>query len=170
MIDQLQEETQHLRHTLAHPGALGERLRNWLRDPDVRLGFSLIGGTAVWALNFMGLNALNSLACRWGWFGVPADSGGLKTVQITISALSALLMAASILNCWSLWHSTRRRASADAGKSGEPLQPGLLEQTVAARVPFLAFVTMLLNVLYLIIILISLGPISTLAVCGGYGG
>ena len=169
MIEQLQEETQHLRHTLAHPGHLGERLRNWLRDPDVRVNFSLLGGTAVWALNFSGLHALNSLACRWGWFGVPAESGGLKTVQIVVSLLSALLMAASIFNCWSLWRSTRRKAGADAGKPGEPLQPGLLEQTVAARLPFIAFVTMLLNVLYLIIILISLGPISTLGVCAGWG-
>ena len=167
MIDQLQEETHNLRHTLAHPGDLGERLRNWLREPDVRLGFSLIGGTAVWALNFSGLNALNSLACRWGWFGVPADSGGLKTVQIAVTALSALLIAASIFNCWSLWRSTRRKAGADAGQPDASLQPGLLEQTVAARIPFMAFVTMLLNVLYLIIILISLGPISTLGVCAG---
>lgn len=167
MIDQLQEETEHLRHTLAHTGDLGERLRNWLREPDVRLGFSLIGGTAVWALNFTGLNALNSIACRWGWFGVPADSGGLKMVQLAVSVLSALLIAASIFNCWSLWRSTRRQVSADAGQPGDPLQPGLLEQTVAARIPLMAFVTMLLNVLYLTIILISLGPISTLGVCAG---
>ena len=170
MIDQLHEETEHLRHTLAHPGHLAERLRNRLRDPDVRLGLSLIGGTAVWALNFSGLHALNSLSCRWGWFGVPAESGGLKTVQIAVTAVSALLMAASIFNCWNLWRSTRQKASADAGEPGQVIQPGLLEQTVAARVPFLAFVTMLLNVLYLIIILISLGPISTLQVCAGWGG
>lgn len=166
MIDQLRHETAHLRHKLAHPGHLAGQLRHWLAEPDVRLGFSLVGGTAVWVLYFSAVNALNSLACRWGWLGAPADSSGLKLVQLTATVLALALITLAGLNAYTIWRATRRQASADAGEPGNPLQPGQLEQTVAARTPFLAFVILLLNVLYLLIILITLAPIAMLATCG----
>lgn len=166
MIDQLQHETKHLRHKLAHPGHLFAQLRNWLAEPDVRLGFSLIGGTAVWALHFSGVHALNSLACRWGWFGAPGDGSSLKLVQLVATALALLLNAAFAYNAYTIWRSTRQAAGADAREPGNPLNPGQLEQTIAARTPFLAFLIFLLNALYLLITLITLAPILALAACG----
>lgn len=161
MIDQLQEETKRLRHTLAHPGHLRERLRAWLAEPDVRLGFSLIGGTAVWALYFSSVNALNSLACRWGWLGAPENPAPLKGVELAAAVLALALLAGSAYNVYTLWRQTRGQAGADAGA------PGLLEQTILARTPFQAFVTLLLNVIYLLIILITLAPIVALPACAG---
>ena len=165
MIDQLQEETQHLRHKLAHPGHTVAQLRNWLAEPDVRLGVSLIGGTAVWALYFSSVHALNSLACRWGWFDVAAEGAALKAVQLAAAAVALALVAAAGYNAWSIWRSTRRQAG--AGESASLLQPGQLEEPVAARSPFQAFVIVLLNVLYLLIILLTLAPITLLAPCSG---
>ena len=167
MIDQLREESEHMRHELSHPGHQAAKLRNWLHDPDVRLTGSLVGGTLVWSLYFSGLNALNSLACHWGWFGLPAESGSLKLIQIVFTVLAAALIVAFGYNAYDLWRATRRKASSDSGTLGNPIEPGNLEQTVAAYTPFVAFVLVLLNVLYLLIILISLAPIATLANCSG---
>jgi hypothetical protein len=173
MIDQLREESEHMRHELSHPGHQAEKLRKWFHDPDVRLTGSLIGGTLVWGLYFSALNALNSLACRWGWFGLPAESGDLKLIQIVVTVLAAVLIAAFGYNAYDLWRATRRKASSDSGAPGNPIEPanlvepGNLEQTVAAYTPFVAFVLLLLNALYLLIVLISLAPIATLANCGG---
>jgi hypothetical protein len=167
MIEQLREETGNLRHKLAQPGRLAEQFRNWLRGHDARLGISLIGGTAIWALNFSGLNALNSLACQWGWFGAPAESSGLRLTQIVVNIVAAALIAGCGYIAYALWRGTRRKAGSDAGVPGNPIEPGELQQTIDTRIPFLAFNFLLLNVLYLIITLISLAPIAILPVCGG---
>ncbi len=176
MIQQFREESDHLRHELSHPGHQADKFRKWLRDPDVRLVLSLVGGTVVWGLYFSGLHALNSLTCRFGWFGAPAESGGLKLVQIAVTVLALALIAAAAYNVYNLWRATRRKANTDAiavadgddsGVPGNLIEPGNLEQTVAAYTPFAAFVLLLLNSLYFLIILVSLAPIATLTTCGG---
>lgn len=166
MIQQLREESDYLRHELSHPGHQADKLRKWLHNPDVRLVLSLVGGTAVWGLYFSGLHALNSLSCRFGWFGVPAEGGGLKLIQIAVTVLAFVLIAVAAYNVYDLWRATRRKASDDSGVPGNPIEPGSLEQTVAACTPFTAFVLLLLNSLYFLIILVSLAPIATLTTCG----
>lgn len=167
MIQQFREESDHLRHELSHPGHQADKFRKWVRNPDVRLVLSLVGGTAVWGLYFSSLHALNSLSCRFGWFGVPAESRGLKLTQIVVTVLALALIAAAAYNAYTLWYTTRRKASDDSGVPGNPIEPGNLEQTVAAYTPFAAFVLLLLNSLYFLIILVSLAPIATLATCSG---
>lgn len=167
MIEQFREESDHVRHELSHPGHQAEKFRKWVRHPDVRLVLSLVGGTAVWGLYFSGLHALNSLACRFGWFGVPGEGGGLKLIQIVVTILALALIAAAGYNVFTLWRATRRSASDDSSVPGHPIEPGGLEQTVAAYTPFAAFVLLLLNSIYFLIILVSLAPIATLAACSG---
>jgi hypothetical protein len=167
VIQQFREESDHLRHELSHPAQQAEKFRKWLRHPDVRLVLSLVGGTAVWGLYFSSLHALNSLACRFGWFGVPAESGGLKLIQVAVTVLALALITAAGYNAYNLWRTTRRSASDDASVPGHPIEPGNLEQTVAAYTPFAAFVLLLLNAIYFLIILVSLAPIATLTPCGG---
>jgi hypothetical protein len=144
-----------------------EKLRKRLHDPDVRLVLSLVGGTLVWGFYFSGVHALNSLACRFGWFGLPADSTSLKLVQVAVTVFAGGLIIASGYNVYRLWRGTRRRTSDDAGVPGDPLEPGNLEQTIFAYTPFMAFVLLLLHALYLLIIIASLGPIILLANCAG---
>lgn len=168
MIQQFREESDRLRHELSQPGHQAEKLRKWLRNPDTRLVLSLVGGTLVWGLYFSGLHALNSLACRFGWFGIPAESGGLKLAQVVVTVLALALIAASAYNAYTLWRATRRQAHTDVDAAGDDSGvPGSLEQTVAAYTPFAAFVLLLLNALYFLIILVSLAPIATLTTCGG---
>lgn len=165
MIDQLREETDNLARGLSNPGRQAEKLRKWLREPDVRLLLSLVGGTLVWGLYFSGLHAFNSLACRFGWLGVPGDNSGLKLLQVAVTVIAGGLIVASGYNVYNLWRSTRRRTSADAGVPGDPVEPGNLEQTIFAYTPFLAFVLLLLHALYLLIIIASAGPIILLGNC-----
>ena len=142
-------------------------LNSFFGGTTIRGGQILVGGTAVWGLYFSSLHALNSLSCRFGWFGVPAESGGLKLIQIAVTVLALALIAAAAYNAYTLWDTTRRKASDDSGVPGNPIEPGNLEQTVAAYTPFAAFVLLLLNSLYFLIILVSLAPIATLATCSG---
>ena len=87
--------------------------------------------------------------------------------QITVTILALALIAGAGYNVYNLWRTTRRSASDDASVPGHPIEPGSLEQTVAAYTPFVAFVLLLLNAIYFLIILVSLAPIATLTPCGG---
>jgi hypothetical protein len=154
MIELLRHEIEQLRHHLAHPERLVAQLRDKLQNPDARIWVSLIGGTFVWALYLMIVYPLTSLACQWGWFAAPTEGSGLKMIQTLATLLAAGLVAGSGYVVFSEWQRTRTESNAEAG------------ETTAARIPMLAFVTLLLNSLYLLIILVSLLPILMLAVCG----
>jgi hypothetical protein len=106
VLQQFREESDHLLHELSHPGHQAERFRKWLRHRDVRLILNLVGGTAVWGLYFSGLHALNSLACRFGWFGVPTEASGLKLTQIAVTILALALISAAAYAAYTLWRTS----------------------------------------------------------------
>jgi hypothetical protein len=129
------------------------RLRHKLQSPTVRIWACLFGGTLVWALHLMTIYPLTSLTCRWGWFAAPAEGTGLKLIQ-TLTTLVALGLSALFgFVAYKVWQHARTAGSHEAG------------ETLAARIPMLAFVTLLLNSLYLLIILVMLAPIFVLSAC-----
>jgi hypothetical protein len=123
--------------------------------PNRPVWLALVGGTLVWFLHFNIDYPLTSLACRWGWFPwTVAGMPGLKVVQLTVSIVSAVIVAALGLSCLREW----RRAGSDEDDEKR--------ETESARVSFMAFVTALLNGLYLVIIVLSFVPVLTLNPCG----
>jgi hypothetical protein len=154
MIEQLRREIEQLRHQLAHLDQLIGKIRHKLQSSDMRIWLCFVGGTLVWVLFVMTVYPLSSLSCHWGWFGAPTGGTGLKTIQTTIGVIAAGLVAGSGAVAFHEWQRTRTEDN------------GEIAESFAARIPLLAFVMMLLNSLYLLIILVSLAPIFTLSVCG----
>lgn len=121
-------------------------------DRDTRR--SLLVGFLAWFAHLNLVFPLTSLACKWGWFpheilGMP----GLKAVQVMLTIIAALVLAVTILSTWRIW----RRFQTDGAHA--------VENTQDDRRPLLAFVTMLLNGLFMLYVVASLVPILTLQPC-----
>jgi hypothetical protein len=126
-----------------------------LRHGSTRVMTSFIGGTAVWVIYFMFVYALTSLTCYWGWFMTATGEygPGLKTIQVVATVIAVALNALLAFLAYGDWQHTRTEQD-HAGS-----------ETIAARTPMLAFVALLLNALYILIILVSLVPIFVLPAC-----
>jgi len=122
---------------------------------STRIFASLLGGTLVWALYFMGVYALNSLACVWNWFPEPSGGAGpgLKVFQLSATIIALGLIALCAFVAFREWRDGRAKNEHEE------------DEGIAARNPMLAFVTLLLNALYLLIILVWFMPVMVLPVC-----
>jgi hypothetical protein len=126
-----------------------------MQPASSRILLCFIGGTIVWVLYFMFVYALTSLTCYWGWFATPdgAFGTGLKGTQII-----ATVIAAGFIPYFG-WLTYREWRIAGAGGYD------VADETTAARDPMLAFVTLLVNALYLLIVAVSLVPVLMLPAC-----
>ncbi|MCC6455637.1 MAG: hypothetical protein IT328_11875 [Caldilineaceae bacterium] len=140
-------------HAMEKPESMMAKMRHKLQTPVARIMLYMIGGTFVWSLYLMIVYPLASLTCQWGWFGASAAGSGLKIIQTITTLLALALVAAFAFAAFNEWRRTRTDTNGETG------------QTKAAVIPLLAFVTLLLNGLYLLIIVVSLLPIAMLPVC-----
>jgi hypothetical protein len=140
-------------HTMEPPDSMMAKIRRKLQEPVSRIVLYMIGGTLVWAFYVMLVYPLTSLTCHWNWFGAPVDGSGLKITQTLATVIAIGLVAVFGFASFKEWQRTRTQESSEEG------------ETKAAVVPMLAFVTLLLNGLYLLIIVVSLAPIFVLPVC-----
>jgi hypothetical protein len=97
---------------------------------------------------------LNSLTCRWNWFAPQTAGDGLKVIQFFATVIAAGLVVAFGMVTFNIWQHTQSNGNDEVGK------------TKAAPILLLAFVSTLLNSLYLLIIILSLAPIVGLPGCG----
>jgi hypothetical protein len=142
-----------LRHKLEIPDNISGRIREKLQNSFGRLLLSFVGGTFVWALWLTFVYGVNSLTCEWAWFAESPERTGLKIAQV----VATLIAAASILYFGFVANREWRHLRAE-GRSEE-------SESIAARDTMLGFVTLLVNLLYLLIILVSFVPIFVLPAC-----
>jgi threonine/homoserine/homoserine lactone efflux protein len=119
---------------------------------------SLFWGTVIWFLHQNIVYGLSSLSCTWG--RLSARIGGVSTLQVVetiITIIALLLMSYLIFLPWRHWRSYQSARPQD--------NPQMLEETEKDRRPLVAFITMLLNTLYLLFILAAFVPIWTLKPC-----
>lgn len=115
---------------------------------------ALIVGTVIVSAHFMVVYAASSLTCRWGWLpGKTVGIPSLQFFQMLVTFLAGVLIGGLIAITYRDWHSTQ------VDERGEE------SQQAAARLPLLAFITMLVNTSYLLFILMSLVPILTIQQC-----
>jgi len=121
----------------------------------VRILLTLVGGTVVWGIYFMLVYSLTSLTCVWNWFGIAngGSGNGLKVTQ-----LIATIIAVGIIAYFAFVDYREWRAGKSAGQDEEA-------ETMTAADPMLAFVALLTNLLYILIIVASLVPIFVVPVC-----
>lgn len=150
---QVKELLEQLRYKVSHPSIVYDQMRVRIGEAEMRVFLSMLGGTLSGGIYLMIVYPLVSLSCKWGWFGAPAADGGIKIVQVVATMLAAALMAAFAFVAFRTW----RHAQAE-GESAE-------SETEQALIPMLAFVSLLLNSLYFVIVLVSLVPVAALPAC-----
>lgn len=118
-----------------------------------QLWFSLAAGIVAWALHLMIVYPITSLTCEWGWFpSTILGLSGLKFVQLVVTIVAALLVGFALVLALNNWRSLRAAVPDD--------------QPEAARVPFMAYMGVLLNIVFLASILLAIVPILVLEPCG----
>jgi hypothetical protein len=125
-----------------------------LQHSDRQTILSLIAGTVIWFLHLNIVYPLTSVACKWEWFPF-TDAGmtGLRTVQLVITFIAAVLIFVTIYLPWRSW----RRFQTDAQH--------IMSQTEKDRRPLLAFITMALNMFLLAFVVTSMVPTLVLSPC-----
>lgn len=121
---------------------------------DRRTRLSLLFGLVVWFIHLNTVYPFTSLACKWGWFPSPiAGMPGLRFAQIVLTFAAALLLIVLMIEPWRSWrgYQTSREL--------------MLHDTEKDRRPFVAFITLAVNAIFLIFVLTSLVPITVLNPC-----
>jgi hypothetical protein len=121
---------------------------------------SLLGGTLTWFLHQNIVYGLASLSCVWG--RLSARIGGVSTLQVVETILTIIALLLMLFWIYLPWRDWQRFQSARPKDN-----PQMLEETEKDRRPLVAFITMLLNSLYLLFILAAFVPIWTLKPCIG---
>jgi small-conductance mechanosensitive channel len=154
MLHYTRVEAKRIGHKLAHPNEMVSKLRHkWHHDANFRLWTCLLVGSAVWAVHLMVVYPLASLTCRWGWFGTTEADAQLRIVQTVATLVAAGLIAWFGYVAFQTWLQSRHAGHTE------------LSEAETARITMQAFVTLLLNALYFLIILIMLAPIFVLPLC-----
>jgi threonine/homoserine/homoserine lactone efflux protein len=121
--------------------------------------WSLILGIIIWFLHLNMVNALISVACKWGGLTAPVGAlSGLQIVSAVITLFFVLAMLFLIFLGWRNWRSFQTEKPA--------ANPDLLHDTEQYRRSLVAFVSMALNgflTLYMIAVFI---PVFSLKACG----
>ncbi len=115
-----------------------------------QLWFSLGAGVALWGLHLMIVYPITSLTCEWGWF--PFSVGvlsGLQFVQIVVTVIAA---AATLLAGYFALQNLQRLGNGEVPD--------------ANRHRFMAYLGITLNILFFMLIVVTLIPIALLPPCG----
>ncbi len=124
-----------------------------------RTNRSLFLGLLIWFLDLTGLNALNSVACKWHW--LTNTIGWMDTLQfleILISIVALLAIGYLIYAPWRNWRSLQRKKSLQ--------NPHLLEDTEEDRGALLSFLAMGLNGFFFIFVIATLVLMFSFTACG----
>ncbi len=129
-----------------------------LEKPERQTWLSLLAGAVIWFLHLNLAYGLASLTCKWGWFSFTlAGLPGLLVVETLITLVALPLMLVAIYLPFRDWRRFQTEKPSD--------NPHLLHDTEKDRRPMVAFITMLLNSLFLLFVIATLVPIFTLNPC-----
>jgi hypothetical protein len=132
---------------------------NLSKPSEQQIPWSLFGGITVWFLHLNILDALISVACKWG--GPTFPVGGLSRLQIleaVISLITILLLLFLIYLPWRMWQSFQSEGSIH--------NPQMLENTEKKRQALIAFIAMLLNSFFAVYVLATFVATFSLKACG----
>ena len=120
---------------------------------------TLIWGALIWLTDFLLLDALNSVSCKWAFLTWPlAGLAAVQWLEIAISLVALALIGWMVYLPWRNWRRTQPSKPLD--------DPQVLSDTERDRGAFLAFVTMGLNTFFLLFVIGTLVPMLTLKACG----
>ncbi len=119
----------------------------------------LIWGPTLWLVDFLLLDSLNSVSCKWAFLTWPlAGLTAVQWLEVAISLVALALMAWMTYVPWRNWRELQHRKPVD--------NPHALSDTESDRGAFLAFLAMGLNVFFLLFVIGTLVPMLALKACG----
>ena len=121
--------------------------------------WSLFGGIATWFIHLNLLDALISVACKWGGLTVPVGGlSGLQILSAVISLIAILLLLFLIYLPWRMWQSYQEKRPVN--------NPQMLESTEEKRQALMAFIAMGLNGFFAVYVLATFVAMFSLKACG----
>lgn len=129
------------------------------KPSESQVRWSLYLGITVWFLHLVALEALISVACKWGGLTFPVDGlSGLQFVEAAINLITLLAMLVLIYLPWRQWRTFQTEAPTRNND--------LLEDTEKYRRPLMAFIAMMLNIFLTIYMIATFVPMFALKACG----
>ncbi len=120
---------------------------------------TLIWGVVIWLVDFLLLDSLNSVSCKWAFLTWPlAGLAAVQWLEVAISIVALLLIGYLIYLPWRNWRSLQKKKPAK--------NPKAMAETQRDRGAFLAFLSMGLNTFFLIFVIGTLVPMLALKACG----
>ena len=120
---------------------------------------SLFLGITIWFLHLNIVNALISVACKWGGLTVPIGGlSGLQFVEAAISLVSIGLLIYLIFLAWRNWQTFQTERPTNT--------PQLIQDTEEKRQSLMAFIAMTLNGFFALYILTTFIATFSLKACG----
>jgi type VI protein secretion system component VasK len=120
---------------------------------------SLFLGITIWFLHLNILNALISVACKWGGLTFPVgELSGLQFVEAILTLITIAAMLFLVYLPWRNWRSFQKEKPTN--------NPQLMEETEEKRQSLMAFITMMLNSFLVLYIIATFVPMFALKACG----
>lgn len=120
---------------------------------------SLYLGITIWFLHLTMLNALISVACKWGGLTFPVgELSGLQILEVVITLITVLAMLYLVYLPWRNWRSFQTETPTD--------NPQLMQDTEEKRQSLMAFIALALNGFLTLYIIATLVPMFFLKACG----
>ena len=129
------------------------------KPSDKQSQLSIFLGITVWFLHLNIVNALISIACKWG--GLTAPVGALTWLQILsaiITLVAVLVMLFLIFLGWRNWQNFQTASPSR--------NPDMLHDTEEYRRPLMAFIAMALNGFLILYAIATFVPVFSLKACG----
>ena len=120
---------------------------------------ALMLGMLIWFVHLNTLNALTSVACKWGWLtNRIAGMEALQWVEVIISVVALLALLYLIYVGWRNWRSLQPKELRQ--------NPRMLQDTEEDRGALLSFVAMAVNSFFLLFVIGTFVPMFALRACG----
>src|SRR5512142_3369331 len=120
---------------------------------------ALIWGATIWLVDFLLLDSLNSISCKWAFLTWPlAGLTAVQWLEIGISLVALALIAWTTYVPWRNWRALQPRKPVD--------NPRVLGDTERDRGAFLSFLAMGLNAFFMLFVIGTLVPMLALKACG----
>ena len=120
---------------------------------------SLFWGITIWFLHLSIVDALISVACKWGGLTFPLGGlSGLQFVEAVISLVSIGLLVYLIFLAWRNWQAFQTERAVN--------NPQLIQDTEEKRQSLMAFIAMALNGFFALYILATFIATFSLRACG----
>jgi heme/copper-type cytochrome/quinol oxidase subunit 2 len=121
------------------------------------LWFGMIGAPIIWFVHFVIVWAIAEFGCAAGQASTVITGGSIQVLVIVATVVGVIGTLGSAFVAYRSWRQLERE-SADGGERRQGLQP------------FMAFMGMILGLLFTVVVILDVIPVFIVSTCGGVAG